>query len=230
MEFSNPNLEVWKINELKPEDTFTFECKMCGDCCRKRSEPILLTGADIYRIARAMNTTMLKVVKDNTTGYIGDTSHAPVFVLKERPDGSCRFLRKGRCMVYQDKPTACTLFPLGRIYDGHDQSFHYFLNTGSCQPYHKDGKQWTLQEWLDKFKIGEMEEMTRAWGRLTTGISTVTCKMDKSEIKGRLLDILLIALYYGYDTKFPYIEQVEAYMAALKEVFKREFNKTISFD
>lgn len=230
MGFSEKDLETWKKNELKPDDTFHFECKMCGDCCRNRSEPILLTGADIYRVARALDTTMSKVVEENTVGYIGDTSHMPVLVLKERLDGSCRLLRKGRCMVHQDKPAVCALFPLGRFYDGRDQSFHYFLNTRNCQAHHRDGKQWTLQEWLDEFKIRETEEMTRAWDRLITGVSMATYRMAKGEIKGQVLDVLLLALYFGYDTRLPYIEQVEAHMVALKRVFKQDFSKTITFN
>lgn len=95
MSFSEKDIKTFQKNELKPEDTFHFECKMCGSCCRKRDEPILLTGADIYRIARALDTTMMNAIEDNTAGFIGGNSHLPVLVLRERMDGSCRLLRNG---------------------------------------------------------------------------------------------------------------------------------------
>lgn len=230
MGFSEKELEIWKKNELRPEDTFHFECKMCGDCCRKRDEPIILTGADIYRIARSLNTTMQKVVEENTEGYIGDSSHMPVLVLKERLDGSCRLLRKGRCMVHQDKPAVCALYPLGRFYDLRDNTFHYFLNPRTCQMSRKDGKQWTLQEWLDEFKINETERMTQAWNRLIGGLTEVTFRMDKSKINGLFLDALLFTLYFGYDTSIPYIDQVEAHMMFAKRLFKEKFNKNVIFN
>lgn len=37
---------------LKPEDKFVFQCQMCGNCCRNRSESIRLTGVDIFHIAK----------------------------------------------------------------------------------------------------------------------------------------------------------------------------------
>lgn len=51
MSYSEKDLETFQKNVLKPEDTFHFECEMCGRCCRNRQEPILITGADLYRIA-----------------------------------------------------------------------------------------------------------------------------------------------------------------------------------
>jgi len=230
MGFSEKEFREFQKNELKPEDTFHFECKMCGKCCRNREEPILITGADIYRIARALGMTMIDVVAKNTVGYIGDTSHIPVLVLKERMDGSCSLLRNGRCMVHQDKPAVCALFPLGRYGDLRDGSFHYFVNPRSCQPNKSDGKVWTLQEWLDEFNICETEKLTGAWNRFIGGITMVTFKMKKEKIDGPLLDTLLGALYLDYDTSISYIEQVESHMERLKVVFKQTLHKNINFD
>lgn len=230
MSFSEKDLETAQKNELKPEDTFHFECKMCGNCCRRRDEPILLTGADIFRIARALGKTTADIIEKNTVGYIGGTSHIPVVVLKERMDGSCSFLRKGRCMVHQDKPAVCAIYPLGRFYNFQDKQFHYFINQRTCQPNREDGKLWTLQKWLDNFKIAETEKMTQAWNRLMGGVTIVTHEMRNDEIKGRLLDVLLLSLYLDYDTSKPYIEQVEQHMSILTDVFKREFHKTLKFE
>lgn len=230
MSYSEKDFEMFHKNELKPDDTFHFECEMCGRCCRNRDEPILITGADIYRIAKALGTTMMDVVSKKTVGYIGDTSHLPVLVLKERLDGSCSLLRKGRCMVHQDKPAVCALFPLGRFSDLRDGSFHYFVNPRSCQHGKSDGKEWTLQEWLDEFNICESEKLTSAWNRLIGGVTMVTFKMDKEKIKGPLLDALLGALYLDYDTSVSYIEQVESHMEQLKVFFKQVLHKNINFD
>ena len=50
MAYTAEDVERMKANVLKPDDTFTFTCQMCGNCCRNRAEPILLTGPDIFRI------------------------------------------------------------------------------------------------------------------------------------------------------------------------------------
>lgn len=229
MGYSEKDFELFQKNELRPEDTFHFECEMCGNCCRNRKEPILLTGADIYRIARSLNKEMMDVVVDNTRMYIGENSHIPVLVLRERMDGSCSLLRKGRCMVHHDKPAVCALFPLGRFYSSEDNRFHYFKNTISCQPERKDGRSWTLQEWLDEFRIEESEKLTEAWDRLIVGLTTVTHKMDKDKVR-RVLDPIFLALYLGYDTNKSYVDQVEQYMVMLTDVFKREFHKLLKFN
>lgn len=230
MAFSEKELKTFMENELGPEDTFNFACKMCGDCCRNRSEPIMVTGADIYRIASALNMTTEKFITEYTDVYIGITSHTPVVVLKERMDGSCKLLRKGRCTVQKAKPAVCALFPLGRFYDSRDGKFHYFFNQKSCQPGSKDGKVWTLQEWLDNFSIRETEDMTKSWNRLVSGIAKITHRMKPDELKGGLLEVLLTAMYFGYNTDVPFIEQVEKHMSALKAFFKYRLHKTIVFD
>lgn len=230
MGFTEKDFLMFQKNELKPEETFQFECTMCGSCCRKRKEPILITGADIFRIARSFGVSIKEIIEKNTEGYIGESSHVPVMVLRERMDGSCSFLRKGHCMIHQNKPTVCALYPLGRYFDARDMSFHYFLNPNTCQAKTGEGKTWTLREWLDVFKIEETEQMTAVWNKLLTGIVQVTCKMPKEKIQGRVLSVLLYVLYLGYDTNKSYAEQVENNMELATKIFKDEFHKNIRFD
>ena len=230
MAFIEEDLKTYQQNELKPSDTFKFECKMCGECCRKREEPILITGADIYRIAKSLGISMSDVIARNTTGYIGNDSHLPVLMLRERLDGSCSLMRNGRCMVHHDKPAACALLPLGRFYDFRDNKFHYFMNKLGCPNCRESDRMWTLQEWLNEFRIEEYEPLTEAWNKLIGGLVVATHKMPEKKISGRVLDVLLAALYIDYDISKPYIEQVERHMVELQDVFAKEFHIKIRFD
>ena len=67
-------------------------------------------------------------------------------------------------------------------------------------------------------------------GSFHGGLTMVTHKMNRDKINGRLLDVLLAALYFSYNTNKPYIEQVEQHMAMLPGVFKNEFGKVLKFD
>lgn len=230
MAITEKEFEAYMKGELKPGDTFQFECEMCGNCCRKREEPIIITGVDIFRIAKALNVQTADILSKHTEFYIGDNSHLPVVVLKERLDGSCSFLRKGKCSIQQNKPAVCALYPLGRFYNGQENKFHYFMNPHTCQASHKTGKDWTLQEWMDLFGLKESEEMTMEWDRLLFGLSAVTHRMKKEDINGKLLNILLIALYVGYDTNYPFIDQVRLHMEKMKKFFTSEFHKKVKFD
>lgn len=84
---------------LKPEDKFVFQCQMCGNCCRNRSESILLSGADTFRIAKQLEMSVPATIDKYTTFGIGKDSKLPLLYLRERLDGSCSLLRKGKCTV-----------------------------------------------------------------------------------------------------------------------------------
>lgn len=222
MAYTEKDLERFQKNEIKPGETFTFSCAMCGNCGRNRHEAILMTGADLFRAAQALGTSVEAILPKNFEGYVGEDSHVPLYVLAERLDGSCRFLRKGKCMIQQNKPAVCALFPLGRLFDIRDNSFHYFMNPNSCNAGKAEGKTWTLEEWLDEFHIRETEAMTAVWHKLLTRLAEVTCRMKKEDICGDLLEDLRRVLYLGYDTSAPYIEQVEARIPSALDVFKRK--------
>lgn len=229
MAFTEKDLESWRKNELGPNDTFSFSCKMCGNCCRKRREPILMTGSDIFRIAQASNHPVDQVIQSCMRTHIGDTSHLPVIVLREREDGSCALLRKGKCMVQQNKPAVCALFPLGRYFDTKEKRFHYFFNERSCAKGYDKGQVWTLQQWKDEFHLDETEDMASVWSRLMTGIAEITHKMPAEKITGDFFYVIFWALYLGYDTTLPYIPQVEHRMSEVRLIFEKNFHKKIRF-
>lgn len=229
MSLTEKNFKEFQDSELKPGDTFQFECSMCGNCCRNRREPILLTGTDIFRVAHGLGTSVESIVLQNTQGYVGESSHVPALVLRERFDGSCSFLRKGRCMVQQYKPSVCALYPLGRYFDARDNSFHYFFNQNTCQCGKDTGQKWTLQKWLDKFNIEETEVMTAAWHKLLIGITQETCKISKDKITGEMIDALYRVLYLNYDIEKPYVEQIRQNMYIAQCVLGSEFHMRITF-
>ena len=206
-------------NELKGDDTFQFECSMCGSCCRRRAEPIVITGPDLFRIAKTLNISPLEAAQEYTDWTIGVNSHMPVLTLRERLDGSCRLLRNGRCTVHQNKPSVCALFPLGRMYNPEEKRFIYFKNT-FCSSSKKGTKvkNWTLDEWLDEFRLRETEDDVRVWNRMITSLVRVTAGIDRAKIDGILLRVLFGACYFQYDTATPYAPQVEAHMELLKGV------------
>ncbi len=205
-------------NTLNPGDTFTFSCKMCGNCCRNRgNEKIMLTGLDVFRISQALGMKPADMIRQNCGMYIGDDSHLPIIYLNERDDSSCRLLRKGRCMVQDCKPIVCAIHPLGRYYFAEDDQIHYF-RTESCQQGREDGRIWTLVEWLDSFGIRELDDMSKAWFRASMDVAAVTSKMSREKIPVHLYAEIISALYLDYDIQKPYAEQLSANMGRLRRV------------
>lgn len=232
-QFNQEDIEKIMNSFMEPEDTFKFSCTMCGDCCRKRSEPILLTGLDVFRIAQALEVKPTEVLEKYTRGYLGDTSHIPVFVLKERTgDGSCSLLRKGRCTVHVNKPVVCAIYPLGRvsISDGSGE-IKYFNQEHACTKGLNGGEvqEWTLKAWLEEFNIHNLDSQSKAWNKIASGIATTTCQMDEKDISPLMTEIMLTALYMAYDTTMFYEDCVEANIHMITKIFKEVFHIDLTF-
>ena len=229
MAYTEDDLRQFQQNEIQIDESFKFECAMCGNCCRNRKDPILVTGLDIFRIAQALGTTTEKVIAEKLEGYLGDTSHLPVFVLKERLDGSCSLLRQGRCTVHKNKPIVCAMHPLGRMYNVQEGSFHYFVSPGRCKGRADSERTWTLQEWLDEFGIRDLDKESLAWNDLLTAISLITCKINKENISEPMFGLMMNCMYLNYDTSKPYIEEVNRNKEMLKLAAPIIFKTKIEF-
>lgn len=70
MSYNTEEIKKMMANELKREDTFEFECK-----------------------------SSYEVLLEYTNADIGKTSHVPVVLLRQRLDGSCRLMTKGKCSI-----------------------------------------------------------------------------------------------------------------------------------
>ena len=194
----------------------------------------MLTGLDLFRVSKALNMTPQEVIEKKTVGYIGDQSHVPVLTLRERLDGSCSLLRKGKCMVQESKPVVCAIYPLGRMYNAMTREINYFRQAYDCQTKQSGsgsgGKTWTLQEWLDAFHIPDLDKASMVWNRMLTGIAQVTCKIPIEQLPDKMIGAVSNCLYTNYKIDEPYIEQAETNMLILKLLFSRWYNLNIDYD
>lgn len=229
MGYSKEEVQEFMDNTLKPDDTFTFQCQACGDCCRKRDTPILMTGMDVFRMSQALNMKPMDVTSKYMRTYLGDDSHIPLFVLKERDDGSCSLLHKSKCSVHSKKPVVCAIYPLGRYFDVKENSIQYFKQDNVCRAAEEAGKVWTLNEWLDAFGIRELDSMSKAWYKLMSGITQAMCKVEKNKIDPIMYALLAQILYWNYDISKKYEDEVALNMEHAKVVFNRLYKIDFKF-
>ena len=203
-------------NIIGLEDTFEFGCKQCGNCCRNRAEPIMLTGYDLFNIAKATNLSLVEAMVKFTEGIIGADSKLPIVLLTERYDGSCKLLRKGRCMIQQDKPLVCRLYPLGRLFDG--KQYSYFTQT-ACKG---EGQRIKLKDWLNEFNIPAYDEASTLWGKLLYGATYYmqTLLKSKSGEEEAFRNSCLYAFYCSHDLDLPIEENFKRSIAYLEERYK----------
>ena len=227
--YSEDDLKKMIGSELALSDTFQFTCQMCGGCCRKRSEPIVMTGLDVFRISQALSIKPDEAIKRFMEGYIGDQSHLPLFVLRERDDGSCSLLRKGRCTVQAKKPVVCAIHPLGRFFSFEDKKIHYFLYQG-CTKGIKNGKVQTVEEWINSYNLHDIDAQSEAWATMLKGLTMAMMKVKPEHSPPFLYQILTIAMYSGYDISRDYITQVRENMKKLQATFDEVFHIKLKFE
>ncbi len=100
---------------LDESDPIQLSCGTggCSSTCCKASAPIILNPYEIAMICRGSGMRyedLLDIVEtDRAHGF-------PLVMLPRNP--VCHFWNKSGCRIYADRPLACRLFPLGRLYDG----------------------------------------------------------------------------------------------------------------
>ena len=99
---------------LSESDLLQLSCGVNGctsNCCTK-SAPIVLNPYEIASICRESKMSyedLLDIVEtDRVNGF-------PLVMLPRDP--ACHFWTDRGCRIYQDRPLACRLFPLGRVFE-----------------------------------------------------------------------------------------------------------------
>ena len=221
MKYNEDDIKRIMVSIMKEDDTFSFGCEMCGNCCRNRDEPIMLAGYDVFRVSKTLGIETHKFFEKYTEWYIGENSNLPIIILKERYDGSCSLLRKGKCMVHDNKPIVCAIYPLGRMFvAGKEESFGYFKQDNFCEN-RKDTKH-TLEEWLNQFNIRDWDEASILWSK-TIMRSTMAVKdleKDSNLFKG-LVAVMLNVFYIAYDIDRDYLPQFKENIEKMEGLFEK---------
>lgn len=205
---------------LLPGDPFCFVCAGCGDCCRKRRD-LVLSGYDLYRIARRLRLSPRIVANAFCKSYVAPQSCLPTLLLTPDPKtGNCRFFEANSCVIHEARPLACALYPLGQSIDPITARTEYFPQLPLCGVC-VEGR--TLQDYLEDAAIPERAGIDARWAVLCTQIS------------GQLLDAggkgnphfsvaerrIERALYLDYDLGDEFYPQFQRNMETLLPLLQR---------
>ena len=210
------NFERMKIGL---DDTFKFDCKICGKCCIHR-EDILLNPKDVYNMSKELNLTTEDLVEKYCEAYIGSDSRIPIIRLLPRGSvNRCPLLKDRKCMVHQSKPTVCGMYPIGRCLvlagktaaDIDLDSVQYIFNRPDCKG-SEATETHTVREWLESFGIPVKDEFFIKWQKMVMEMGTVFRKIEK-KVSEKTLEMLwnaaFIGLYLHYDTKLDFMSQFD---------------------
>lgn len=152
---------------LHLQDTFTFSCRRelpCfNSCCRNKHLP--LTPYDVLRIRKTLEIDSDLFLAQYASYRLDKESGFPVISInmKSGPEKVCPFLSHRGCSIYEDRPMACRLFPLGRVSgfapaDGSPEEIYYLLEIKGCLGLDEKKAQ-SVKEWVDGQGLGKYIEL-----------------------------------------------------------------------
>lgn len=161
--------ETWDLGPALPlEGPFDFVCAGCGDCCRKRRD-LVLSGYDLYRIARRLRLSPRIVAQAFCKSYLAPQSCLPTLRLTPDPQtGNCRFFEGNACVIHEARPLACALYPLGQSIDPLTAQMEYHAQLPLCGA--RPGAR-TLRDYLEDAAILDRAGIDARWAVVCTQIS-----------------------------------------------------------
>lgn len=229
---------IGEFDFIDKEKTFKFSCVACGKCChnRTKSATIIVSPYDMFRIVQNHAPEDPNAFIDkHFEFYIGDSSGLLLANLKSKDifggDNICTFLKKRdgkyQCSVHAYKPSACRLFPLGRV-ALEDNEIKYLLQKDvSCNMHIPEDQrdEHTLEEWMPDMKETEKAffEFSEAVNKLTQVINlNAFNKSEKIGDKEKNLyyNLLDHTFYRQYDYSKDFFEQFNKNIENLLKVTK----------
>lgn len=132
--------EITSLYFLDVNSPFSYQCRRCSQCCRNRH--VLMNPYDVICLAHTLQISTGQFIQQFLL-----LSQEGAF-LRHRLNGDCIFLEKNDCLVYQDRPLSCRLYPLQQVPSSGKNLFSKLeLPLGSAGIYGKNG---TVAQYLNR--------------------------------------------------------------------------------
>jgi len=155
---------------------FRFRCHKeipCfTECCADLK--LILTPYDILRIKKKLGLRSEAFLERYTDMTMEDHGRFPLVLLRMNEDEKrrCPFVTPEGCSIYEDRPGACRIYPIGRaalkLEGEKNVREKFFVVTEShCLGFEED-KEWTIEEWMASEGVDEYNAMNDQWMEIIT--------------------------------------------------------------
>jgi hypothetical protein len=184
-------------------DAFAFACHPELDCfnacCRELT--VELSPADCARLRRGLDLSSTELLARHTRTRFDPQRGLPVVLLRMRDDADqrCPFVGPAGCRVYEARPAACRLYPVGRATaaaaaGGAVREFFFLIEEQPCLGF-GETRRWTVQQWLEDQGVDECDRLDEPW-RAFCQHPALRQKLDAGEqLTPRALSEVQLALY-----------------------------------
>jgi uncharacterized protein len=135
---------------------------------------LILTPYDILRMKRHLQLSSGQFLKQYTQPHKDGESIFPLIRLRMREDEGrrCPLVSRQGCIIYEDRPGACRLYPLGRAATsggsgGEERALYFLVDESHCLGFREE-REWTVEEWIEDQGVGLYNEMNRPWMEIVT--------------------------------------------------------------
>jgi Fe-S-cluster containining protein len=153
--------------QLGEGETFCFSCSPEVACFTKCCADIniMLTPVDVLRLARRLELTTTEFLDRHAHIPVTKALQLPVVMLRMGDDAEkrCSFVGDTGCMVYEDRPWACRMYPVGMglppARAGVEPEPVYFLFEDDYCQGHQQGRSWTVADWRRDQQVEQRESL-----------------------------------------------------------------------
>jgi Fe-S-cluster containining protein len=178
--------------------TFTFACHKGVDCFTKccASLNLVLTPYDILRMKNRLGMTSDDFLLQYTDTRLDPPARFPMVTLKmNQEDKRCPFVNSQGCTIYEDRPGACRIYPIGRASmkleqeKGTREKF-FVVRERHCLGFRED-KAWSIKEWMADQGADQYNAMNDQWLEIVSSPRSLGPEKDLS----RKIQMFFMASY-----------------------------------
>lgn len=212
--------ENWDdLPRIAAGDSFDFACAGCGGCCRGRRD-LVLSGYDLYRIARRLGLSPRIVAGAFGKSYLAPQTMLPALRLTPDPrTGNCRFFEGSACAIHAARPLACALYPLGQSIDPVTAKIEYYVQTPLCGARTDSGR--VLNDYLTDAAILDRAGIDARWAVVCTRLSEqLQAAADHPHFAAAVKRVER-ALYYDYELGDDFYPQFQQNIEILQPLLEK---------
>lgn len=143
--------------KLEPVENgkFRFACHpgvpCFTECCRDLT--LLLTPYDVLRLRKRLGLSSGEFLDRYTECGFDENRHLPMAYLgmSANERRTCPFVSPGGCLVYEDRPSACRMYPIARasrLLHGSVLENYFILRESHCRGFDEERSR-TIEEWVE---------------------------------------------------------------------------------
>ena len=163
------------------DNRFRFRCHKGIECFTRccRDLNLILGPYDIIRLKNRLDIPSDTFLEEYTETRLDERSRFPMLYLKMGKDSEkrCPFVSSNGCTVYEDRPNACRIYPLGRAAlkpDGRDEPLERFfiVTEDHCLGFDED-REWTIESWMQNEGVNEYNAINDLWMEIITSTNSL---------------------------------------------------------